>query len=80
MKKNLKKVDMPKQKKPKIGKRYKIWLEDGCSMHNTMLILDIVGDYAVYAVNEDGYKHEWDYVRFPEFLNYELSSLEEELL
>ena len=81
MKKNLKKVAMQKQKKPKIGKRYKIWINGGITLDNTMLILDVIGNLAVYTYySESDIRAEWDYVKYSEHLNYELSSLEMELL
>lgn len=70
---------MPKQKKPKIGKRYKIWTDRVYTLYNTMLIEHISKNIAFYTL--DGkMRGKWHYVKYPEFLDYELSSLEAELL
>jgi hypothetical protein len=74
-----KKVDMPKQKKPKIGKIYKVWTDRIPTLYNTMLIQHISENIAFYTSNGRSIG-KWDYVKYPEFLDYELSSLEEELL
>jgi hypothetical protein len=71
---------MQKQRKPEIGKRYKIWKDRGTTLYNTMLILDVIGSLAIYGYSELDIRREWDYVEYSEHLDYELSSLEMELL
>jgi hypothetical protein len=72
---------MQKQRKPEIGKRYKIWKDRGYTLYNTMLVIDVIGNTAIYVFNYNtDIRNEWDYIEYSEFLDYELSSLEMELL
>jgi hypothetical protein len=46
-----------------------------------MLVIDVIGNTAIYVFNYNtDIRNEWDYIEYSEFLDYELSSLEMELL
>lgn len=68
--------------KPKIGHCYKLY-EGAAENSKIIKVFSIKENIAYYKALNDldsKFYHYWDFVKFPKFLQYEISSLEMELL
>jgi hypothetical protein len=67
--------------KPEIDKYYKIELEWGLQSFNILRVVEVYDEIATYyTLNDPHSLHEWDFIKYPTYMNYKLTLLELELL